>query len=279
MATMRMTASAGAALIALMAIVPATSQAQAPKAPLQLVPGPDQAKKAPRVATNNKKAATSVAKVATKATTKAAARPSRRQDTAAAQPASKAARTNSRPVANSVANSRQSQAAAKAERARRASAQQAIRAATVPYLTATRPVLRRGAQAPPVIARGPNANAPEDHVMRGRDTVSLVAMLPWWRNDRMQAVNYGSAAAESKVLEAAAVWIAANAGEPETETADGPAPVDEAIDVANAGELNEIDLAAAPVPAPQFPSFMQSLLALIGGAAVAAAASARLLFA
>ena len=145
----------------------------------------------------------------------------------------------------------------------------------MPYLTATRPVLRRGTQEPPVIARGPNVNAPEDRVMRGRDSVSLVGMLPWWRNDRMQAVNYGSTEAESKVLEAAAVWLAANAGgAPDQTPPAAPLPLDEAIEVADAAEVNEIDLAAEPrrrgVPTP---TFLQSLLALIGGAAVAAAAS------
>ena len=153
----------------------------------------------------------------------------------------------------------------------------------MPYLTVSRPVLRRGAQEPPVIARGPNVETPEDRVMRGRDSVSLVAMLPWWRNDRMQDVSYGSAAAESKVLEAAAVWLAANGGEAEDERPAGEtfghAAVDEAVDVADANEINDIDLAAGPVPAPASPGFMQSLLALIGGAAAAAVASARLLFA
>ena len=158
-----------------------------------------------------------------------------------------------------------------------------IRTAVVPYLTVSRPVLRRGTRAPPVIARGPSVETPEDRVMRGRDSVSLVAMLPWWRNDRMQDVSYGSAAAESKVLEAAAVWLAANSGEaaderPAGETFGHPS-VDEAIDVADANEVNAIDLAAESVPAPQSPGFMQSLLALIGGVAAAAVASARLLFA
>ena len=72
-------------------------------------------------------------------------------------------------------------------------------------------------------------------------------MLPWWRNDRMQAVNYGSAAAESKVLEAAAVWLAAHDGErgrPSSARDAIAAPVEEAIEVADAGEINDIDLAA-----------------------------------
>ena len=56
------------------------------------------------------------------------------------------------------------------------------------------------------------------------------------------------------------------------------APADDAIEVADAGEINDIDLAADRSPSPPSPSFLQSLMALLGGAAIAAAASARLLF-
>jgi len=286
MAIIRMAALAGAAVIALAAIVPATSHAQGPGAPLELVPGPNQAKPT-RGAINNKRAAKAVAKAPAKATTnkstaRTAARKSPRHDTAE-RPAPKTARANARTKTNAVASRRQEQIASNAQRGRATSKQSVIRTAVVPYLTVSRPVLRRGAKAPPIIARGPNSETPEDRVMRGRDSVSLVAMLPWWRNDRMQDVSYGSAAAESKVIEAAAVWLAANAGEAEDERPAGEtfghAAVDEAIDVADANEINDIDLAAGSVPAPASPGFMQSLLALIGGAAAAAVASARLLFA
>ena len=277
MAIIRMAASVGAALVALTAIVPATSQAQATKsqatkAPLQLVPGADQAKKLTTAGTT-KKATPSKATRPTASNKKAS-----RQNTAAVQPVSKAARTNSR----TVANNRQNKIATNAQRGRSASTPRVIRAAVVPYLTATRPVLRRGTREPPIVARAPTAEAPQDRVMRGRDSVSLVGKLPWWRNDRMQAVNYGSVEAESKVIDAAAVWLAANGGEAQGDRPAGDpvarAPVDEAIEVADAGELNDIDLAAESDPSVPTPTFLQSLLALIGGAAVAAAASARLLF-
>ncbi len=290
MAIIRMAALAGAAVIALAAIVPATSHAQGPGAPLQLVPGRNQAKPTTRTGINNKKAARAVAKArakstANKSTAKAATRKSPRQDTAA-RPAPKTARAHARTDTNVAASHRQKQIANNAQRGRAASKQRIIRTAVVPYLTASRPVLRRGAQEPPVFAHGPNADTTEDRVMRGRDSVSLVAMLPWWRNDRMQNVNYGSPAAESKVLEAAAVWLAANGGEADDERPAGEtyghASVDEAVDVAvdvaDADEINDIDLAAGSPPAPPSPGFMQSLLALIGGAAAAAVASARLLF-
>lgn len=286
MAIIRTAAPLGAALIALTAIVPTASQAQGPGAPLQLVPGPNQAKPATRAAINSKPANTKnparpAAKAPGKATTKTASRPSPRQNAAAPPPAPKTARTNSRPAADPAASNRQNKIATSIQRARNGTSPRIIRTAVVPYLTATRPVLRRGTQEPPVIARGSNADASRDHVLRGRDSVSLVGMLPWWRNDRMQPVSYGSAEAESKVLEAAAVWLATNGGASEAETVAGEpaiASADEAVEVADADELNEIDQAAEPVPSVPSPTFLQSLLALIGGAAVAAAASLRLLF-
>jgi hypothetical protein len=286
MATFRMTASPGAVLvIALTAVVPTTSHAQGPGAPLELVPGPNQARSATRAAIKNKNAARPVAKAPAKATPKAAARPAPRQNTAAVQPAPKATRANSRTAASSPARSHQL-TGPHAPLARYAYPQPIIRAAVVPYLAVSRPVFRRGTRDAPVVARSPAADAPQDRVMRGRDSVSLVAMLPWWRNNRMQDVNYGSEAAESKVLEAAAVWLAAHEGEIAGDTpADGGArdpalaQIEDPIEVADAGEVNDIDLAARSAPGVPTPTFMQSLLALIGGVAAAAAASARLLFA
>ena len=280
MAIVRMAAPLGAALIALTAIAPATSQAQAqgPGAPLELVPGGKQAKPAPRASSHNKNTAKPVAKASSKAATKAPARTATRVNTDAAQPAPKAVRANSRTAAPSVAAQRL-QTGPHAPLARYAYPQPVIRAAVVPYLAVSNPVLRRGTRPPPVIARGPAVDVPQDRVMRGRDSVSLVGMLPWWRNDRMQPVTYGSAEAESKVLEAAAVWIAANESGTESDYAASETPADEPIPVADAGEVNEIDRAVEQVPPPMGPTFMQSLLALIGGAVAAAVASARLLFA
>lgn len=285
MAIIRMAASAGATLIALAAIFPAASRAQGPGAPLELVPGPNQARLAKRAAVNNKNAARPAAKAPAKATPKTAARAAPRQNMANVQPAPKAARANSRTATRSPARN-DLQTGPHAPLARYAYPQPVIRAAVVPYLAVSRPVFRRGTRDAPVVARSPAADAPPDRVMRGRDSVSLVAMLPWWRNNRMQDVNYGSEAAESKVLEAAAVWLAAHesemAGDP---PADGGAhdpalaQVEAAVEVADASEVNDIDLAARSDPGAPIPTFMQSLLALIGGAAAAAAASARLLFA
>ena len=279
MAIIRMAAPLGAALIALLTIAPATSQAQGPGAPLELVPSPRQAKPPARGAINNKAINNkNAAKPVGKATTKATARTAPR-NTAAVQPAPKVVRANARTAANPVASSRQ-QIGPHAPLARYAYPQPVIRAAVVPYLAMSRPVLRRGTRPPPIIARGPSVDTPQDHVMRGRDSVSLVGMLPWWRNDRMQPVTYGTAEAESKVLEAAAVWLAANGGVAQDDRSAGETTVDEAIAVAEAGEINDIDRAAeSPPPRVPTPTFLQSLLALIGGAAAAAIASVRLLFA
>jgi hypothetical protein len=291
MAILRMAASAGAALIALAAIVPAASQAQAPRAPLQLVPGPDQARPVARVGGNRnaaKSASRPVAKIsnnktsnnktsnnkaANKALRTATTRTNARQAAAVARPASKAARASVRPTANAMAN-RQPLATSNAQRARVAFNNPAVR-----FIAMPEPILNQPHAAPRIFAQSNDAD--DDHVMRDGDSVSLVGRLPWWRNDRMQPVTYGSAEAESKVLEAAAVWLAANgmanAAQPVSET--GAPDASEDVEIADPGEINDIDLAAEHESPPPQPTFLQSLLALISGAASAIAATVRQLFA
>ena len=242
MAIIRMAASAGAALIIVTTLVAAASPAQAQKAPLQLVPGADQAKTSPRAATTQTTKA--VAKISNKAARKAASRKNTSQAAvAAAQPSSTAART---------------------------------------VASAPRPILRRATPALQVFAQGSEDQAAADNVMRGGDSISLIARLPWWRNDRMQEVQYGSVAAENAVMAAAAVWLAANGGDPAVDPTPGQplalASPEEAIEIADAGQINVIDLAADNVPAPPAPTFLQSLVALLGSVVAAAAASARFLF-
>jgi hypothetical protein len=243
MAIIRM--AAGAVLITLTTLVAAAPQAQAQKAPLQLVPGADQAQTSTRAATTQTtKAAKTVAKTSNKATRTATSRKNTRQAAvAAAQPLSKAART---------------------------------------VASAPRAILRGAAPAPQVFAQGSDDKTPADNVMRGGDSISLIARLPWWRNDRLQEVQYGSVAAENAVMAAAGVWLAANGGEPAADRAPGQtlalAAPEEAIEIADAGQINDIDLAAEETPAPPAPTFLQSLVALLGGVAAAAAASARFLF-
>jgi hypothetical protein len=275
MAINRIAASAGAALIALMASAAAAPQAHAQNAPLQLLPGPDQAKKTtsltaakkPAARPSSNKAVSAMA--ANPATKTAAARKSVRQAAAPAQPPSKAAQTNTTKTAKAVAPRRQTMT--NTQRARVANSE---RTAVPP-----RAVARRAAPqpAPQVVAQGHDELLPSaDNVMRGADSISLIAMLPWWRNNRLQDVQYGSEEAENAVLAAAEVWLAANGKVP---TAPGRPRTSVAFEVADAGELNEIDLAADSVPPPPAPTFMQSLIALLGSVVAFATESARWLFA
>jgi hypothetical protein len=267
MTIIRTTASAGAVLVAVMATVPAVSQAQAPKAPLQLVPGPDQAKPTTRVDATKRIGATKPAKVT----------------------------TNNKSFASKTASNKAPQTSASSKNARQAIAarQAAPKAARANSKQASRPVAARQprpSQEPPtlpvlaarIFAQGDDPAV--DNVMRDGDSISLIARLPWWRNDRMQDVQYGSVEAEDAVMAAAAIWIAANHGdgEPAADRAPGQrvtlASPEEAIEVADTGALNEIDLAASEGLPPPTPTFLQSLMALIGGIAAAAAATARALF-
>lgn len=129
--------------------------------------------------------------------------------------------------------------------------------------------------------------APQGTIMRGASSVSLIARLPWWRGERMQAIQYRSDAAEDQVVAAAEAWLATNGSQ--TAAADGNgarlasaeashAQDAEAYasDAADTSQVDALDLAAAP-PAPASPGFLPSLLAVLGGA-FAAAASARFLF-
>ena len=225
---------------------------------MQLVPQDGEVRMTARTPTAKKTAKTN-RKAATTAATK------KTQPTTTAPPAA-------RKAATTVPNRRPASATATLQRT--AVSKRLVHAAA----TTQRPILRRAASVPPVFAQ------PEsDNVMRGTDTVSLIARLPWWRNDRMQAIRYGSEEAESKVLAAADAWLTSNSGESGADDAAGEtfalAAADEtaAVLVAESGEPNDIDLAATSVPAPSTPTFLQSLIALLGGA-MAAAASARFLF-
>lgn len=274
MATIRMARAAGAALIALTAIVPAAAQAQAP---LQLVPGPGQAKKVAGVGATKAATSKSIARspnnrartVASKTSQRRNA--TQRQMAAAVRPSAAKSTRRARTEANAIASRRQVEPTASAERV-----ESAARSATV----AAQPAAPVAAAEPQVLAQGGNEHVTADNVMRGGSSVSLVGMLPWWRNDRMQDVVYGSEEAQSQVMAAADAWLAAHGGRADDsdETIDTGALLDRGVDVANADEVNEIDLAAAPVSRPPEQSFLQSLIAMIGDAIAAAAASARHLF-
>ena len=118
-------------------------------------------------------------------------------------------------------------------------------------------------------------------VMRGPDTIALIAMLPWWRSDPLQPIQYGSEIANSKMMAATDAWLVQHGSSLGEMTGNGSliahaeaASIDVAI--ADPDTINEIDLAAGPASPPER-SFIQSLIAVLGGA-LAAASAARFLF-
>jgi hypothetical protein len=124
-------------------------------------------------------------------------------------------------------------------------------------------------------------------VMSGESSIALIARLPWWRADEPHLLRARmNSEAESQVLVAADAWLAAFAetriavgsGDrialASTDGLDDMALAGEPPIVVDAGELNEIDLAAAEAPATPAPAW-QVVLALLGGV-FAAAGTARL---
>ena len=146
------------------------------------------------------------------------------------------------------------------------------------------------------------AQASEGRVMGGADSVSLIARLPWWRNDNnMQTIRYGGPQAQSQVMAAAEAWLANSDTSDDSfdnivgnermrfDMADpsgariGGLRKGDLLSVADAAEFNHIDAAASevseasPEPPPVDRTLLHSILAILGGA-LAAAASARYLF-
>jgi hypothetical protein len=137
-----------------------------------------------------------------------------------------------------------------------------------------------------------DAKPQNDAVMRGPDNIALVARLPWWRSNDMQTIRYLDRAVASQVLTAADSWLGAapdafddtsdsttvTTNKPIVVVAEEPADVDAGgTPVADAAEVNPMDLAASNEPAPADKSWLNGLLALLGGA-LAAASTARFLF-
>ena len=179
MATIRMATSAGAALIVLTTIVAAASHAQAQKAPLQLVPGPDQAKSATRAATT--KTAKTVAKTSNKATRSSGLQKERAAGRHSAGPAVVEDGTEQFQFEEDRQHRRRADAR-RPSNAQRARVENGQRARTV--VASPRPIAHRAAAAPQIFAQGSEDAA--DNVMRDGDSVSLIGRLPWWRNDRLQ---------------------------------------------------------------------------------------------
>ena len=127
-------------------------------------------------------------------------------------------------------------------------------------------------------------------ILRGQDTRSLLAMLPWWRADPMETIRYLDREAGSGVLAAAEAWLAAPIAESHA-AATGHAvqrastdevnefDLDAEVAVADADELNAIDLLAVAITDPRKSdnAWLHALLAMLGGA-LAAASTARFLF-
>ena len=127
-------------------------------------------------------------------------------------------------------------------------------------------------------------------ILRGQDTRGLLAMLPWWRADPMETIRYLYREAGSGVLAAAEAWLAAPIAESHAAATGHAVPrastdevnefdLDAEVAVADADELNAIDLLAVAITDPRKSdnAWLHALLAMLGGA-LAAASTARFLF-
>jgi hypothetical protein len=120
-----------------------------------------------------------------------------------------------------------------------------------------------------------------DNVIRGRDTLSLVALLPWWRADESRPPDPGEL--ESPVLTACDVWLGFPFATADAQSltvrlslvqrADALDQVANRTRIIDAGEVNEIDLTAPDEPQRAGPSWLlRGLLAILGSALAAFAA-------
>jgi hypothetical protein len=126
---------------------------------------------------------------------------------------------------------------------------------------------------------GPGRSAWSGNVMRGNDTSSLVATLPWWRPDASRPPGSDPGELESPILTACDVWLGFPFATADIQsltvrlwTAQHVSEIDlvsDKIRVIDAGELNEIDLAAANEPPSSTQPWLRGLLALVGGALAA----------
>jgi hypothetical protein len=135
---------------------------------------------------------------------------------------------------------------------------------------------------PPAPSRKPHdagRSAGSGNVMRGSDTLSLVATLPWWRPDASRPPGSDPGETESPILTACDVWLGFPFATADVQsltvrlwTAQNVSEIDlvsDKVRVIDAGELNEIDLAAPNEPQSGTQPWLRSLLALVGGALAA----------
>ena len=134
--------------------------------------------------------------------------------------------------------------------------------------------------APPVVAQGGDQDL--DTVMRGDDSIGLIARLPWWHSDPWESIRLREKAGASQVLTIAEGWVGPGAQPIETPAVQAAPDNDVHRDslaasaLADPSELNAIDLATANQGVPR--SWLKGLVAMLGGA-LAAAAVGLLLFA
>jgi hypothetical protein len=113
-----------------------------------------------------------------------------------------------------------------------------------------------------------------DNVMRGSDTPSLVAMLPWWRAPDTLGSDPGEL--ESPILTACDVWLGFPFATADAQSltvrlsaAQHASEIDlvaNKIRLTDPGELNEIDITAPPEPQDGGRPWLRGLLAILGGA-------------
>jgi len=126
---------------------------------------------------------------------------------------------------------------------------------------------------------GGGHSAWDGNVMHGSDTPSLVAMLPWWRADASRPPGSDPGELESPILTACDVWLGFPFATADVQsltvrlwTAQNVSEINlvtNKIRVADAGELNEIDLAVLDAPPSTAKSWLGGLLAILGGALAA----------
>ena len=130
--------------------------------------------------------------------------------------------------------------------------------------------------AAPVMAQGGDQDF--DTVMRGDDSVGLIAQLPWWRSDPWEAISRREKAAASQVLTTAEAWVGPGAEPINVKTAAAAATAGNVADdgraasaLADPREFNTTGLGTANQEAQR--SWLKGLVAMLGGALAAAAAA------
>ena len=119
----------------------------------------------------------------------------------------------------------------------------------------------------------------DGNIMRGGDTLSLVATLPWWRPDESRPPGSDPGELESPVLTACDLWLGFPFATADAQSltvrlslaqhANALDLVANKIRVIDPGELNEIDLTAPDEPQGNGGSWLRGLLAIVGGALAA----------